>query len=131
IIFKCSSWSSEAEARPDGALDNPLYVFPFNQIILDIKPFLHPSPRTPFPKCWNGITYIGARNEAITTEVVVILLFTSGLRLVEKFMHVAEALRARLQPLASHGPNENTCWGPSSSEGPQKRDLTISSKCDI
>jgi hypothetical protein len=23
------------------------------------------------------------------------------------------------------------CWGPSSSEGPQKRDLTISSKCDI
>jgi hypothetical protein len=22
------------------------------------------------------------------------------------------------------------CWGPSSSEGPQKRDLTISSKCD-
>jgi hypothetical protein len=25
----------------------------------------------------------------------------------------------------------NCCWGPSSSEGPQKRDLTISSKCDI
>jgi hypothetical protein len=23
------------------------------------------------------------------------------------------------------------CWGPSSSEGPQKRDLTISFKCDI
>jgi hypothetical protein len=23
------------------------------------------------------------------------------------------------------------CWGPSSSEGPQKHDLTMSSKCDI
>jgi hypothetical protein len=25
----------------------------------------------------------------------------------------------------------SSCWGPSSSEGPQKRNLTISSKCDI
>jgi hypothetical protein len=30
-------------------------------------------------------------------------------------------------PLRSQG----MCWGPSSSEGPQKRDLTISSKCDM
>jgi hypothetical protein len=27
--------------------------------------------------------------------------------------------------------DHDICWGPSSSEGPQKRDLTISSKCDI
>jgi hypothetical protein len=27
--------------------------------------------------------------------------------------------------------NLGMCWGPSSSEGPQKRDLTISSKNDI
>jgi hypothetical protein len=47
-IFKCSSRPSEAEARPDGALDNPLYVFPFNQIIFYIKPFLHPSPGPSF-----------------------------------------------------------------------------------
>jgi hypothetical protein len=49
-----------------------------------------------------------ARNEAITTKVVVILLFTSGLRLVQEFMHIAEAFRARFQPLASHGLNKNT-----------------------
>jgi hypothetical protein len=83
IVLERSSRPSEAEARLDGALDNPLYVFPFNQIVLDIKPFLHLGPRPPFPKCWDGITYIGTRNEAITTEVVVILLFASGLRLVQ------------------------------------------------
>jgi hypothetical protein len=107
IILERSSRPSEAEARPDGALDNPLYVFPFNQIILDIKPFLHPGPGPRFSKCCNWITYVGTRNEAITTEVVVILLFSSGLCLVQHFVHVAEALRARFQPLASHGPNKN------------------------
>jgi hypothetical protein len=91
IILECNSRPSEAEARPNGALNNALYIFPFNQIIFDIKPFLHPGPRPPFLKYWNRITYIGTRNKAIATEVVVILLFTSGLR-----------------PLAFRGPNKNT-----------------------
>jgi hypothetical protein len=54
------------------------------------------------------ISCFGARNEAITTKVVVILLFTSGLRLVQEFVHIVEAFRAWFQPLASHGPNKNT-----------------------
>jgi hypothetical protein len=95
IIFKHNSWPSEAEARPYGALDNPLYVFPFNQIIFDIKLFLHPGPRPPFLKCWNKITCFRARNEAITTKVIVVLLFTSGLRLIQKLVHVAKAFHAR------------------------------------
>jgi hypothetical protein len=53
IIPKRGSWPSEAEARPDRALDNPLYVLPFYQIILNIKSFLHLGPGPPFPKCWN------------------------------------------------------------------------------
>jgi hypothetical protein len=30
-----------------------------------------------------------------------------------------------------HFLRDHQCWGPSSSEGPKKRHLTISSKCDI
>jgi hypothetical protein len=84
-----------AEARPDGALDNPLYVFPFNQIIFDIKSFFHPGPRPPFPKCWNWIACIRTSNESITTEVVVILLFAGSLRLIQQFVHIAKTLCAR------------------------------------
>jgi hypothetical protein len=51
IIFKCYPRPSKAEARPDGTLDNLLNALPLNQIILDIKPFLHPGPRPSFSKC--------------------------------------------------------------------------------
>jgi hypothetical protein len=84
----------------------PFYVFPFNQIILNIKPFLHSGPGPPFLKSWNWVAYIRMRNEAITTEVVVILLFASGLRFVQQFVHVTEALCAWFQPLTSHGPDK-------------------------
>jgi hypothetical protein len=50
IVPKSGGWPPNAEARPDGALDNPLYVFSFDQIILDIKPILHPGPGPPFSK---------------------------------------------------------------------------------
>jgi hypothetical protein len=106
--FQSPRSASKAEARPDGALDNPLYVFPFNQIIFDIKPFLHPGPEPPFPICWNWVACIRVSNESITTEVVVILLFASGLRLVQQFVHTAKALRAWFQSLASHSPNKQT-----------------------
>ena len=36
-----------------------------------------------------------------------VLLFTHGLRLIQKFVHVAEALRAWLYPLASYSLDEN------------------------
>jgi hypothetical protein len=94
--------------RLDGALDNPLYVLPFNQIILNIKTFLHPGPGPPFPKCWNRVACIRMSNESITTEVVVILLFASDLRRVQQFVHIAKTLCARFQPLASHSLNKQT-----------------------
>jgi hypothetical protein len=106
--FQAQQLAFGGRSETNGALDNPIYVFPFNHIIFYIKPFLHLGPGPPFPKCRNMITCFEVRNEAITTEVVVILLFTSGLRLVQKFVHIAEAFRARFQPLASHGPNKNT-----------------------
>jgi hypothetical protein len=53
------------------------------------------------------VACIGASNKPITTEVVVILFFASGLRLIKKFVHTIEALRAWLQPLASHSPDKN------------------------
>jgi hypothetical protein len=83
IIINRHGRPLKAEARLDGALDEPLIVLPFNQIILNIEPLLHPGPRTPFPKCWNLVACIIASNESITTEVVVILLFASGLHLVQ------------------------------------------------
>jgi hypothetical protein len=73
---------SKAEARPDGALDNFLDVFPFNQIIFNIKLLLHSGPGPPFPVCWHRVTCIKAGNEPVATEVVVVLLFVSSLRLV-------------------------------------------------
>jgi hypothetical protein len=108
IIINRHGRPSKAEARPDGVLDDPLDVFPFNQIILNIKPLLHPGPRPPFPKCWNRVACIRASNESITTEIVVILLFASRLRLVQQFVHAAKTLHARFQPLASHSPNKQT-----------------------
>jgi hypothetical protein len=43
IILKSSGRPSDAEARANGALDNPFYIFPLNQVILHIKPFFHPG----------------------------------------------------------------------------------------
>jgi hypothetical protein len=47
-------------------------------------------------------------NKSITTEVVVILFFFRGLRLIQKFVHAAEAFCAWLYPLASYCPNEDS-----------------------
>jgi hypothetical protein len=106
VTFNSHLWPSEAEARPDGALDNFLNIFSFNQIIFNIKPFLHPGPGPSFPVCCHRVACIRASNESVTTEVVVILFFAGGLRLVQKFMHTAKTLRARFQPLASYSPNK-------------------------
>jgi hypothetical protein len=68
--------------RPDGALDDFLDVFPFNQIIFNIKLLLHPGPEPSFPECWHREACIRAGNEAVTTEVAVVLFFADSLRLV-------------------------------------------------
>jgi hypothetical protein len=47
-------------------------------------------------------------DKPITTEVVVILFFTRGLRLIQKFVHAAETLRAWLYPLAYYCPDEDS-----------------------
>jgi hypothetical protein len=73
---------SEAEARPDGSLNDFFNVFPCLQIIFNIKPLFHPGSRPSLPECWHWVSCIGASNKAITTEVVVILFFASGLRLI-------------------------------------------------
>jgi hypothetical protein len=48
-----------------------------------------------------------ASDKCITTEVVVVLYFTHGLRLIQKFVHIAEALHAWLYPLAPYFPDKN------------------------
>jgi hypothetical protein len=49
------------------------------------------------------VACIGTGDKTITTEVVVILFFPRGLRLIQKFVHAAEAFCAWLYPLASYG----------------------------
>jgi hypothetical protein len=107
VIPKGKGWSPNAEVRPYRTLDNPLDVFPFNQIILHIEPFLHPSSRPSLAKCWNWVAHLTAGYEAVATKVVVILLFSGGLCLIIQFMHVAEAFCIWFYPLAPHGPNIN------------------------
>jgi hypothetical protein len=48
-----------------------------------------------------------ASNKSITTEVVVVLFLTGGLRLIQELVHAAEALHAWLQPLTSYSPDKN------------------------
>jgi hypothetical protein len=88
-------------------LNNPLDVFPLNQIVLHIEPLLHPGSRPSLAKCWNWIAYLRAGYEAIATKLVVILFFSSGLHLIRQFIHVTEAFRIWLLSLAPHGPNAN------------------------
>jgi hypothetical protein len=83
ITFNSHLRPSEAEARPDGALDDFLDILSFNQIIFNIKPLLHLGPGPSFPVCWHLVAYIRASNESITTEVVVVLFLTGSLRLVQ------------------------------------------------
>jgi hypothetical protein len=40
----CSLKSGVTEARPDRALNDPLYIFSFNQVAFHIEPLLHPGP---------------------------------------------------------------------------------------
>jgi hypothetical protein len=123
VIFNSHLRPLEAEARPDGALDNFLNILPFNQIIFNVKPFLHPGPGPSFPVCWHWVACIRVSNEFVTTEVVVILFFAGGLRLVQKFMHTAKTLRARFQPLASYSPNKQAHPNYSFRGKPMKKDL--------
>jgi hypothetical protein len=88
-------------------LDNSLDVFPLNQIVLHIEPFLHPGSRPSLAECGNWVAYLRAGYKAIATKVVVILFFSSGLCLVRQFMHITEAFRIWFLSLAPHGPNEN------------------------
>jgi hypothetical protein len=37
---------------PNGTHNDFLNIFPSLQIILHVKPFLHPSSGPPFPECW-------------------------------------------------------------------------------
>jgi hypothetical protein len=108
ILIDCHLWPPKAESRPDGALDNFLNVLSFNRIILDIKPFFHSGPRPSFSKCRNWMACIGSSNEAVTTEVVVVLLLARSLCLLQKFMHAAKTSCAWYQSLASHSPNKQT-----------------------
>jgi hypothetical protein len=54
------------------------------------------------------VACVGTGDKSITTKVIVILFFTHGLRLIQKFVHAAEALRAWLYPLASYCPDEDS-----------------------
>jgi hypothetical protein len=54
------------------------------------------------------VACVGTSDKSITTEVVVILFFTYGLRLIQKFVHATETLRAWLYPLASYCPDEDS-----------------------
>jgi hypothetical protein len=92
VVPKGSGWPPNAEARPDRALDNPLNIFSFNQVIFHIEPLLHPGHQLSLPKCWNWVTHPRARHEAIATKVVVILLLARSLCHVGQLMHVVEAL---------------------------------------
>jgi hypothetical protein len=94
--------------EPYGAHNNLLDVFPRYQVVLHIKPFFHPISRPYFPKCWHGVACVGTGNKSVTTEVVVILFFPRGLRLIQKFVHAAEAFCAWLYPLASYCPDEDS-----------------------
>jgi hypothetical protein len=98
---------SEAEARPDGSLDDFFNVFPCLQIIFNVKPLSHPGSRPSFPECWHRVACIGASNKSITTKVVVVLFFTNSLRLIQELVHATEAIRAWLHPLTPYSPDKN------------------------
>jgi hypothetical protein len=55
-------------------------------------------------KCGNWVACLRARHEVVTTEVVVILLFSGSLRLIRQLMDVAETFCIWFQSLAPHGP---------------------------
>jgi hypothetical protein len=99
---------SKAEAGPYGTHNNLLNILPRYQIVLHIKPFLHPISRPPLPKCWHWVTCVGTGDKPVTTEVVVILFLPRGLRLIHNFVHAAEAFCTWFYPLAPCCPDENS-----------------------
>jgi hypothetical protein len=96
FIPKSNGWPSDAEARPNRALNNPPYIFPLNHVVLYIKPLFHPGSWPPLLKRWNWIAYIGVGHEAITTKIIMILLLANSLHLIQQLVHVAEAFCTRL-----------------------------------
>jgi hypothetical protein len=90
---------SEAEAGPNGVHNHFFNIFSCLQVILHVKPFLHPSFGPPFPECWHRVACVGVSDKSITTKVVMILFFSHGLRLIYMFMHTAKSiLRLALVP---------------------------------
>jgi hypothetical protein len=66
---------SEAEAGPDGALDDYLMSSLAFKSFLHIKPLFYPGAGPYLPKCWYRVARVGASNKFITTEVVMVLFF--------------------------------------------------------
>jgi hypothetical protein len=61
-----------------------------------------------FPKGRNGLPRVTAICEGIAAKIVVILLFSSFLRLIREFVDIAEVIDIWLKALAPHRPNENS-----------------------
>jgi hypothetical protein len=98
IIPKCNGWPPNAEARPYRVLNNPFHILPLTQVILHIKPLLHPRAWPPFPKRGHRVTRLRSRHKAVTTKIVVILFFSGRLRLVRQFMNIAKHLASGSSP---------------------------------
>jgi hypothetical protein len=82
VVSNCNGRSPDAEARPYKALNDPFYIFPLTQINLHIKPFLHLGAWPLFPKCRHRIASLGPMYEAVAAKIILILLFSSCLRLI-------------------------------------------------
>jgi hypothetical protein len=89
-------------------LDNAFHIFPLIQVILQVKPFLHPRTWPLLPKRGHSVILLRPRHEAITTKIVMILFLSGCLRLIRQLMNIAEASHIWLQSLAPHGPYKNS-----------------------
>ena len=93
-------WSRFGLRKPkveiDEAHDDLFNVFSRLHIIFHRKPLFHLGPGPSLPKRWHWVACARASNEAIATEIVMILLLASGLRLIQQLVHVTEAFCAWL-----------------------------------
>jgi hypothetical protein len=77
------------------------------QVILHVKPFLHPRTWPLLSECRHRVIRLRARFEAVTSKVIMILFFFGRLRLIRQLMNIAEKSPIRLQSLTPHGPYKN------------------------
>jgi hypothetical protein len=98
---------SDAKAISYWMLSYIFYIFPLNQIIINIEPLLHPRSWSFIAKHGNMVSCIRAVHEGILTKIVVILFFPCCLRMIRQFMSITETISVRFQPLAPHCPDEN------------------------